>query len=171
MKWQCGYVVVCVQRVGVCSLPSNRDSRPSSIRRVKGNRDLTQVHTHTYSTGQQAQQATLIAKHSAGPSINICLSVFEGKFLDQREKDGYVLDSANTKPWFTKRHRAFICKKEIIQHKAVHFMLQKTLMYVMQLEPDNIGIYLQSFFSGNIKFSNNFDDFTALFIRLLSLCH
>lgn len=59
--------------------------------------------THTYSTEQQAKQATLTAKHSTGPSINLCLSVFDGEFLDQREKDGYVLDSAKTiKPRFTK---------------------------------------------------------------------
>lgn len=67
--------------------------------------------THSYSTEQQAKQAILTAERSAGPSINICLSVFEGEFLDQRE-EGYVWDSANTiKPRLKKRRSAFICKK------------------------------------------------------------
>lgn len=65
----------------------------------------------------------------------------DGEFLDQQEKDGYALESANTiKPRFTKRRRAFICKKETVLHKALHFfMLQQTLIYVMQLELDDIG--------------------------------
>lgn len=135
-KWQCGYVAVCVWQVGVCSHLSSGDSRLSSFRHVKGSRDLTQVHTHL--------------QHWAAGNINsqmqrwpIHQHLLDGEFLDQREKDGYALDSANTiKPRFTKRRHAFICKKETVLHKAVHFfMSQQTLMYryVMQLELDNIG--------------------------------
>lgn len=109
-----------------------------------------QKSTHTYSTEQQAKQATLTAKRSAGPSINFCMSVFDWEFLDQREKDGYVLDSAKAiKPPFTKRCRAFICKKEIALHKAVHFMLQKTLM-CYATRAGKYREYICNIFSGNM---------------------